>query len=266
MKVCIFCRLPFGPGRPDSREHVWSEWMRDLLPKGPGTQRLSRFNGDESAELLESRYYAGVLQQKFKPRVVCRPCNTGWMSTLEAATKPTLSPLILGHERHLTREDQKTLATWVCLKSMVAEFSNRNTRATQAADYERMHREHVPPVVATVWLGAHTGKDWTMRYRHHGMHISHGSVRPIDPERDPPMNGQITTFTAGPVVFVLLTLPEDFFYGAPVANGRLATRIRQIHPAPSPIDWPPANTLTDNEVLGIGDDMATMFRRLVQGS
>lgn len=29
--TCIFCLLPFGPDRPDTREHIWSEWMRDIL-------------------------------------------------------------------------------------------------------------------------------------------------------------------------------------------------------------------------------------------
>jgi hypothetical protein len=239
--------------------------MRDLLPRGPGTQRISRFTEGKAAELLETRDYGGVLQSKFKPRVVCRDCNTGWMSVLEDATKPILRPLILEEGRYLTRDDQNTLATWVSLKNMVAEFSDSKTRATGPADFDRMYREHLPPACATVWLGRHTGADWTMRYRHHGMHIVHGSVTPIDPERDPPMNGLITTFTAGPVVFLLLTLPEGFRYGAPVADGRLAPRIREIYPASLPFDWPLARTLTDNDVFDLGDGMANMFRRLVEG-
>lgn len=265
LKLCIFCRLPFSPSRPSTQEHIWSKWMRELLPRGPGTQRISRFNDGEAAELLESREYSGVLQNKFKPRVVCRDCNTGWMSALEDATKPILHPLIREEARHLTRDDQKTLATWACLKNMVAEFSDSKTRATAPADFDRMYKEHLPPERATVWLGQHTGADWTMRYRHHGMRIIHASVRPSDPERDPPMNGQVTTFTAGPVVLVLLTLPEGFLYGAPIANGRLATRIRQIYPAPSPFDWPLGRTLTDHDVFELGDGMASMFRRLVEG-
>jgi hypothetical protein len=239
--------------------------MRDLLPREPGTQRISRFKDGEAAELLESREYGGVLQRKFKPRVVCRDCNTGWMSVLEGATKPILRPLILGEERHLTREDQKILAAWVCLKNMVAEFSASKTKATEAVDFDRMHKERLPPARATVWLGQHTGADWTMRYRHLGMHIMHGSVRPIDPERDPPMNGQVTTFTAGPVVFVLLTLPEGFIYGAPIPSGPFAAGISRIYPDPSPLDWPLGRALSNNDVLNLGDKMATMFRGLVEG-
>ncbi len=238
--------------------------MRDLLPRQPGTQRLSRFRDGEPAELLESREYRGVLQSKFKPRVVCRDCNTGWMSVLEDATKPILRPLILGEKRHVTCEDQKILATWVCLKNMVAEFSNSKTKATSAADFDRMHSEHLLPERATVWLGQHTGADWTMRYRHHGMHIVHGSVRPIDPKRDPPMNGQVTTFTAGPIVFVLLTLPDGFRYGAPIPSGPFAAGIRRIYPEPSPLDWPPGPALSNSDVWELGDKMASMFRRLVE--
>ncbi len=113
--------------------------MRELLPRAPGTQRLSRFKDGETSELVESREYRGVLQSKFKPRVVCRDCNTGWMSLLDGATKPILRPLILGEKRHLTSEDQKILATWVCLKNMVAEFSDSKTIATSAVEAPDRH-------------------------------------------------------------------------------------------------------------------------------
>lgn len=263
LRQCIFCGLPFGRDRPDSREHVWSEWMRDLLPKRPGAQLISRVGADEQHELLERREYGGVLQRKLKPRVVCRECNTGWMSVLEETTKPILLPLILKEPCELTIEDQKTLATWMCLKNMVAELSHPQTRATKPADYQRMYDLRLPPSGATVWLGAHTGEDWSMRYRHHGMRVAHSSIPAMGGEDDPPMNGQIATFTAGPVVFVLLTLPDGFLYGAPIPNGRIATRVRQIYPTQSPFTWPPVQSLNNDDVLFLGDGMVNMFRRLV---
>jgi hypothetical protein len=72
----------------------WSEWMPDLVPRGPGTQRISRFAGGKPCELLETREYGEALQSTFKPK---RSAETaaGWMSVLEDATKFTLRPLIL---------------------------------------------------------------------------------------------------------------------------------------------------------------------------
>ncbi len=128
---CIFCRMPFGPDRPRSEEHIWPRWMHSLLPEKQGAQRLF-----DATELLENRPFGRVLHKHFKPRVVCRPCNNEWMSGLETATKPILRPLMLGEPQHLDRRSQTILATWASLKNMVAEFSSPETRATGSADLD----------------------------------------------------------------------------------------------------------------------------------
>jgi hypothetical protein len=258
MSICIFCRLPFSRDRRRSDEHVWPRWMHGQLPEKPGAQRLF-----DAAELVADHPYGRVLHKHFKPRVVCRPCNTGWMSRLETATKPILRPLMLGEATHLDRESQTILSAWASLKAMVAEFSDPATRATEVADLERMHRKQLPPTRATLWIGEHEGTLWTTRYIHRGMRISHGPVQPGD---DPPLNGQATTFAVGRVIFHLLTLPDGFLYdGAPIPNGRIATRIRQIYPNPSPFDWPIGRTLTDGDAYDLGDMMTQAYKRLVEG-
>lgn len=258
-ELCIFCRLPFGRDRSRSKEHIWPKWMHGLLPEQPGDQRLF-----DAAEPVGRHPFGRVLHKHFKPGVVCEPCNNNWMSRLEIATKPILLPLMLGEAQHLDRESQTILATWACLKNMVAEFSNPTTRVTDAADLDRMYKEHLPPTRATVWIGGHAGTVWTTRYRHQGMRISHGPVRP---EEDPPLNGQATTFAVGIVIFHLLTLPDGFFYdGAPIPSGRIATRIRQIYPSTSRFDWPLGQTLTDNDAMDLGDKMTETYKRLVEDS
>jgi hypothetical protein len=65
----------------------------------------------------------------------------------------------------------------------------------------------------------------------------------------------------------LLTLPDDFLFdGAPIPNGRIATRIRQIYPATAPFDWPLGKTLTDSDALDLGDKMTAAYKRLVESS
>jgi hypothetical protein len=119
MSVCIFCRLPFSRKRRRSDEHIWPRWMHGLLPEKPGAQRLF-----DAAELVEDHAYGRVLHKHFKPRVVCRPCNNEWMSGWETTTKPILRALMLGETQHLDRRSQTILATWACMKNMVAEFSD----------------------------------------------------------------------------------------------------------------------------------------------
>lgn len=254
---CIFCRGEFGPDQRRSKEHIWPHWMHSMLPAKPGIRR--RFH---TGELVGVYPFGRTLHEHFKPGVVCTSCNNGWMSRIESDVKPILQPLMREEPRQLSTTDQETLATWVCLKNMVAEFSDPTTRATSAADLDRMFAEHRPPTGATVWIGEHVSTEWILRYRHQGMRISHGSVQPTD---DPPMNGQATSLGVGRVVFHLLTLPADFLYGGtPVPNGRIATRIKQIYPTSSPLDWPLAKTLSDQDVIDLGDKMAESYQRLVE--
>jgi hypothetical protein len=230
--------------------------MHDMLPEKPGAQRL--FDGDE---LIDDHAYGRVLHKHFKPRVVCRPCNTTWMSRLESATKPVLRPLMLGDQLQLDRRRQTILATWVCLKNMVAEFSDPATRTTDVADLRRMYVSQLPPERTTVWIGEHEGNLWTTRYIHRGIRIADGPVRPSD---GLPVNGHATTFAVGRIIFHLLALPDDFPYGAPIPQGPIATRIRQIHPSTPPFVWPQGQTLSDADAFDLGDKMTKMFKGLVE--
>src|SRR5271156_2823255 len=114
--------------------------MHGLLPEKPGAQRIF-----DDAELVEDHSYGQVLHKHFKPHVVCRPCNNDWMSGLETAAELILRPLMLGKATHLDRRSQTILATWACMKNMVAEFSSPETRATDTAGLERMRRKQLPP-------------------------------------------------------------------------------------------------------------------------
>ena len=256
MSVCIFCRLPFSRMRRRSEEHIWPVWMHGLLPEKPGAQRIF-----EAAELVEGHSYGKVLHKHFKPRVVCRSCNNEWMSRLETATKPTLRPLMLGEAQHLDRRNQTTLATWACMKNMVAEFSSPETRATYASDLLRMYTKQLPPTRAIVWIGSHEGSLWTTRYVHRGMRISQG---PVQPGGEAPLNGQATTFAVGPVIFHLLTLPDGFAYDGAIPQGPIAARIRQIYPSTSPFDWPFGPALTDSDAFDLGDKMTEMYKQMVE--
>jgi len=220
--------------------------MHDLLPERAGAQRIF-----DEAELVEGHAYGEVLHKHFTPSVVCAQCNNEWMNGLETTTKPILRPLMLGETTHLDRRDQIVLASWACMKNMVAEYSHPEARATDAADLERMRGKQLPPTRAFVWIG-----------RHEGMRISSRAVQPTD---DPPRNGQATTFAVGPIIFHLLTLPDGFPYdGAPIPNGRIATRIRQIYPSSSSFDCPVGKALTDADAFDLGDAMTQVYKRLVE--
>jgi hypothetical protein len=85
MKQCAFC--------PEtaklSAEHLWSDWVNDLFP---GKKRFGRRN--DEGEVVQ-RWITRSLD--WKAKVVCKPCNETWMSTIESQhAKPAMADLIVG--------------------------------------------------------------------------------------------------------------------------------------------------------------------------
>src|ERR1700760_4060155 len=101
MSPCLFCpKVATLTG-----EHIWSEWMSDLLP---GERHLFRrqFAGDPNVRTWESN------SVNVKAHVVCETCNNGWMSDLESQhAKPAMQELILSDKPvNLTAERIRSIA------------------------------------------------------------------------------------------------------------------------------------------------------------
>ena len=82
MRKCAFC-----PSNKLSKEHIWSDWINKCLPPTEYTFRRRDENG-------EYKYWQSS-ELNFKARVVCKPCNNGWMSSLEVKeAKPSMGDMI----------------------------------------------------------------------------------------------------------------------------------------------------------------------------
>ncbi len=81
-RQCVFCG-----GRPGSKEHVWPQWLKQVLPPVPGSRHTEHVHsrGDEIW-----RAHAGDAAAKVS-KYVCHDCNTGWMAQL-AATNQSIGP------------------------------------------------------------------------------------------------------------------------------------------------------------------------------
>jgi hypothetical protein len=82
---CIFCG-----GSPISRDHIWAQWMR---PEVEQAQVLEKTYAETRASPKQRRHVktTGDARSR-KLKIVCIPCNSGWMSRLQELTKPILSP------------------------------------------------------------------------------------------------------------------------------------------------------------------------------
>ncbi len=113
--ICIFCEVVFVLGRRG--EDIVPQWYAKEIGHRAGHVTLAVFDHiGESA--LQSRPTQTVAAKEFRLRDVCRDCNGGWMSTLEATAKPILLPLMRGETTLLTPVQQRVVASWVQLKAI----------------------------------------------------------------------------------------------------------------------------------------------------
>jgi hypothetical protein len=103
---CIFC---LKPGTTD--EHVFGLWLREFFPRTPAdtrTHRVTTWGSDRHGKIYampQSSIQRGHSGAKKVP-YVCAGCNNGWMSRMEARTRPILMPLIQGIMHRISTFDQ----------------------------------------------------------------------------------------------------------------------------------------------------------------
>ncbi len=124
LRTCLFCQS----GKL-TREHIWPDWIVKLFPSGPRWR-----GGIDDSTGRRIRMTSTSLTHKAK--CVCSTCNSGWMSDIEIASTRVLKPLIEGSRKRrvLTRKEQRRLAQWMTLRSMVLEtqYPERNRYYTQS--------------------------------------------------------------------------------------------------------------------------------------
>jgi hypothetical protein len=104
MKKCAFCTRD-----ADSPEHIFSDWMIELLPSD------QRYVCNERIVTRDEYIRYQRKKIRFVARAVCTPCNNGWMSDLEGALKSIIGDVLVGNwgaSKTFTVEQQKTIAAF----------------------------------------------------------------------------------------------------------------------------------------------------------
>jgi len=140
---CVFC----GDDRNRlSDEHALADWISDLFPAYPaGVAQLV------GADDRVRRWAQVPFQQRLK--IVCVKCNTGWMSRLEAAAKPFLTPMLLGQRQELRPRTQKLLAFWAVKTALVIDHFHPKERVVPDSEYRALYTLRSPLPSHLVWLG-----------------------------------------------------------------------------------------------------------------
>jgi hypothetical protein len=191
-KECAFCPETANL----SLEHLWSDWMNELFP---GKKRFTSKNekGQITAQWEGERL-------DWKARVVCRQCNNGWMSQLEAKyAKPAMTDLILGKEVPLTQSCARSIALFAFKTAVIFDHVKRDREPFfRDSSRHRFSRSLTIPFGISMWIAGFLpmGKGEVHTAYHEG------SISPTNPIRI-----YVCTYAVGHLVFQVVAARQRGF-------------------------------------------------------
>lgn len=244
---CLFCNNNVNSG-----EHVFSEWMHDILPRAPTSMtRRMLPQGKSGSSLITERYkdkQGPTFNQKL--RRVCSDCNNIWMSGIETDVKPILSPMILGEQIELDEEDQRKLACWITLKTIIIDSYQPQSSAISQEQRDLFSSLKSPPPNWLISIARNSGTRWRSSWSHRSYSLEKLPTF-VRPER---ANLQATTIGLGQLVVHSFSAPNDFVHSRMAWAMEPFTR---LWPLPSKaLRWPQPNGLSDYEI----DVLANVIR------
>lgn len=143
-RACAFCGNP-----ADSGEHLLAEWLQRVLPSDEQMIHFRQLGADANDRREWHR-----LPFREDARIVCKTCNSGWMSDLEKAAQPVLERPIRREASTFGTPHQTILATWA-LKTALVFQASQNVRIAPTEHFSLLPQRRTPPRSVAVWLGSH---------------------------------------------------------------------------------------------------------------
>jgi hypothetical protein len=263
-RFCDFCEKPGL-----TKEHIWPDWLSKVLPRPEYYDQYSNWHLTGRGNFSKKDRESGLVNyptrnikrpghtRSRKLRNVCRECNNGWMSRVQSAAKPRLEPLVNGGWREINPGDQKVLATWAVMFTMVLELAHPETDTHTPEQRREFSLDPKPPKNWLVWLG--NARKYPLDFWHYAWRVSDGL--PTD-EATAKLNIQTTTFGVGEIFFHTFSHSEPIFENRTlIAPDRLALRhdVTWLWPVNSyPLRRPP-RYLSDVEVHRVATSGVSIF-------
>ena len=241
-KKCIFC----GGNGKKSKEHIWSEWMHPYISLQGDGYHVSELHTARWKEHLSSKQSKrqGPLTTK-KLRVVCRSCNSGWMSKLEMEVRPILEPILQGKYIDISSKEQLILSRWVALKVIVGEHSEGDTHVTPFRDRESLMKDGKVPDYFYICICSHEEKHNTAWLRtSYALSLSEKGPQP--PIGNRKRNSQSIGIIVGPLFIWVLAIRHDN-----ISPDKFVcyNKVVPIYPAQDKnLVWPTHDILTDSQM------------------
>ncbi|MEU6559231.1 hypothetical protein [Nocardia nova] len=236
---CLFC----GGAGPLTREHVFPDWMREVIYKGDGERRIIPGDGGEP-----TIQHGGPFNKTLK--IVCAGCNNEWMSRLEERAKPLLVAMFnqdpAGPKVALDSDSQLVLARWAFKTAAVASRLNRTEGIPVEHRREFSGAEGLPRKVQ-VWIGAGAALNSELAmFSFEPTLAKQIEIRDGQPVRSIDFETYRTHFRILGVVFVVNGYVSERVPYTLEPNDTLRSALLPLWPATHPrIWWPPVTNLDE---------------------
>jgi hypothetical protein len=245
MNNCFFC----GPTDAIlTQEHIWPQWVSRLLQGRHGSDHFRNLlSGPNSTTRNRASHIIDVTSSE-----VCLDCNTRWLSGIENAIKPLITPMITGDEAiTLSADNQSTIAAWAYKMAMLLEVPAVGNRDPYFTPAERLQfrqtslaHPYVKVFLARYAFGQHPG--FAMDQRHTFTERSTGTARLL----------KVATMTVGHLAMQLMAVRSTASGELVPASemefeflGKARRAVLQIWPTnPLGVSWPPELTMDGQDL------------------
>ncbi len=233
MPECAFCTETANL----SLEHLWSDWMNALFP---GKKRFTR--RDQHGNILQQWVSDNL---NWKARVVCKPCNEGWMSKIENNhAKPAMTELIhLKPGTVLDKARAQSLAIFAFKTAVVFDHVSRNRPPFFSREVRHRFRETlaIPTTTVAMWMAASIAP-------RNGEVLTCYTKGNLTPKSD--IETYVCTYAIGRLVFqvvgVVLPSKQGLKFGPAAEFESLSVPFWPLQWLPVGLCWPPFDVLRTN--------------------
>jgi hypothetical protein len=247
--TCVFCR---SSGKLTEEDSV-PQWVaRQLKVLYPHTYSYAtHFDLGSNGTFVPARPRKGGSVASIKLPVVCAKCNGKWMGRMENRASVILLPALGGNPISLNREQQKVLAKWGAMKSLIFGLRQPNSSGCiKDIDLEEFHALNRIPPDFRMWL-AHF-PDHESDFFVHGMRDNTWSRNSYDNFPAGTTHAQVLTLVFGVLVVKTVYVcirgrPIPISYDRPQDDNFTV----QIWPIQSrSVQWPPSEALDEETYVG----------------
>lgn len=205
---CVFCG-----GGPLTLEHVFPRWLAPVIETLGHPRSAVRLS--EHGEHLHNIWDTDTID--FRVRRVCAGCNGGWMSELEAAAMPILTPLVQSNAAQtFTAAEAIVLSTWIAKTVLTASLMHPDeTNPIPTKYFDEMYRGPAPFEESVIWIAAYDV----------GRYPASSSMVPIAE-----LNGFRVTGNVGCLVYQLTATEGQADGGVVLPPGELTPYLTQVWP------------------------------------